>query len=401
MPRIVLKDLETDKVQTVSESDATIGRDPACGFVIEGPKSRVVSGRHARIFFLDDSWWVEDCSRNGTVLDNERLQAGQRHAVHTGQIIGLGESGPRLRVTVLEARKVAETVMELPDADQALGTEPKGVTAPRKAAGMYTPPAPPPVVEPAYPDNTAAIRRSEAMRAGVRFEEETEPMSPAPDWMVQIVLRAANSNQLFEATAMTVKVGRSPECNIQIPAELGASVSRVHAEIGIQDGGVVIRDAGSRNGTFVNGKRLDSPHQAAKRDLIMLGSGGPSLTIEDLHIVKGDPAVPVADGVQTPMHGVESTPAQPGAVKDPNKPLAEPRTEPAPAEDVESPAIAKGLEDASEGRARRIRVIVWASIAVVLALELIPLIVIRDNLTLNVIMLLAPSDAILNWQAGA
>ena len=43
---------------------------------------------------------------------------------------------------------------------------------------------------------------------------------------------------------------------------------------------------------------------------------------------------------------------------------------------------------------------VWASVVVVLALELIPLVVIRDNLTLNVIMLLAPSDAILNWQAG-
>jgi hypothetical protein len=43
---------------------------------------------------------------------------------------------------------------------------------------------------------------------------------------------------------------------------------------------------------------------------------------------------------------------------------------------------------------------VWASVAIVLALELVPLIVIRDNLTLNVIMLLAPSDAILNWQAG-
>jgi hypothetical protein len=46
------------------------------------------------------------------------------------------------------------------------------------------------------------------------------------------------------------------------------------------------------------------------------------------------------------------------------------------------------------------RLPVWVSIAIVLALELVPLIVIRDNLTLNVIMLLAPSDAILNWQAG-
>ncbi|MCL6698549.1 DUF2585 family protein [Sphingomonas sp. NSE70-1] len=46
------------------------------------------------------------------------------------------------------------------------------------------------------------------------------------------------------------------------------------------------------------------------------------------------------------------------------------------------------------------KVPVWTSIAIVLALELIPLIAIRDNLALNVIMLLAPSDAILNWQSG-
>ena len=44
---------------------------------------------------------------------------------------------------------------------------------------------------------------------------------------------------------------------------------------------------------------------------------------------------------------------------------------------------------------------VWASVAIALVLELVPLIVIRDNLTLNVLMLLAPSDAIKAWQAGA
>lgn len=47
------------------------------------------------------------------------------------------------------------------------------------------------------------------------------------------------------------------------------------------------------------------------------------------------------------------------------------------------------------------RLPVWASVAVVLVLELVPLAIIRDNLTLNIIMLVAPSDAILNWQAGA
>ena len=42
----------------------------------------------------------------------------------------------------------------------------------------------------------------------------------------------------------------------------------------------------------------------------------------------------------------------------------------------------------------------WASIIFLLVLEIVPLFVIRDNLTLNVWMLLAPSDAIRAWQAA-
>lgn len=46
------------------------------------------------------------------------------------------------------------------------------------------------------------------------------------------------------------------------------------------------------------------------------------------------------------------------------------------------------------------RLPLWASLVIVVVLEVVPLIVIRDNLTLNVWMLLAPSDAIRVWQAG-
>jgi hypothetical protein len=46
------------------------------------------------------------------------------------------------------------------------------------------------------------------------------------------------------------------------------------------------------------------------------------------------------------------------------------------------------------------RLPVWASVAVVLVLELVPLIIIRDNLTLNVWMLLAPNEAVKAWQSG-
>jgi len=42
----------------------------------------------------------------------------------------------------------------------------------------------------------------------------------------------------------------------------------------------------------------------------------------------------------------------------------------------------------------------WAAIVLLVAIELVPLFAIRDNLTLNIWMLLAPSSAVQAWQAG-
>lgn len=49
--------------------------------------------------------------------------------------------------------------------------------------------------------------------------------------------------------------------------------------------------------------------------------------------------------------------------------------------------------------ARRLRV--WATIALVVTLEVFVVVMIRDNLTLNIVMLLYPLDAIRQWQAGS
>jgi len=45
------------------------------------------------------------------------------------------------------------------------------------------------------------------------------------------------------------------------------------------------------------------------------------------------------------------------------------------------------------------RLPLWGAVIAVLVLELVPLFVIRDNLTLNVLMLLHPSESIRAWQA--
>jgi hypothetical protein len=42
---------------------------------------------------------------------------------------------------------------------------------------------------------------------------------------------------------------------------------------------------------------------------------------------------------------------------------------------------------------------VWAGVALLLALEVIPLFTIRDNLTLNVWQLIAPNKALQAWQS--
>ncbi len=78
-------------------------------------------------------------------------------------------------------------------------------------------------------------------------------------------------------------LGRSPLCQIVIQR---STISRLHAKIEREGPRYLLIDAGSANGTFVNGQRLHEPHLLSDRDLIGLGSATALL-----HFLDPDPTV--------------------------------------------------------------------------------------------------------------
>lgn len=71
--------------------------------------------------------------------------------------------------------------------------------------------------------------------------------------MVMAFLRYAPSGrevQFFPLEKEVVTVGRSRECDIQVE---DLNVSRRHFQVRRLEGGFVLEDLGSKNGTFVNG----------------------------------------------------------------------------------------------------------------------------------------------------
>src|SRR3954454_6557188 len=65
-------------------------------------------------------------------------------------------------------------------------------------------------------------------------------------------------------------VGRAPECSISLPWD--GEVSRVHAQFErIDVAWTVVDDGLSRNGSFVNGRRLHGRHRLRDTDLLRFG----------------------------------------------------------------------------------------------------------------------------------
>jgi pSer/pThr/pTyr-binding forkhead associated (FHA) protein/S1-C subfamily serine protease len=228
VPYLKLVESVARRVIEARQSPVRLGRDTGCAVVFGGDTAKVVSARHAELRSDGGSWVVADLgSRNGTYLNGHRL-TGASGPLKVGDVVRLGESGPEVEiVAVAEAGALDSTLAEHP----------------------VVPVPPKPAVVRAY----------------------------------GVTLLAMATGKRYEARGTRIRLGRGRECEVQ-PAEAGDTiVSRVHAELTVgATGGLVVRDAESINGTFLNRERITRPMPVKLGDKIMLGQGGPVLLVEGL-----------------------------------------------------------------------------------------------------------------------
>lgn len=80
----------------------------------------------------------------------------------------------------------------------------------------------------------------------------------------------ALGRRVFHIGKPVVSVGRRSGSDLQL---MGSDVERDHAEIATENGAFILRDRGSRYGTYVNGEGI-TEHTLQHGDLVRLGRSG-------------------------------------------------------------------------------------------------------------------------------
>lgn len=96
-------------------------------------------------------------------------------------------------------------------------------------------------------------------------------------WLV--VDEGATVGASMQMGTTPVLIGRDPEAQFRMDPNLDRLVSARHARLDREGNGWVLTDLGSRNGTFVNGERVEGARRLSPEDRIQLGRGGPTLRL--------------------------------------------------------------------------------------------------------------------------
>ena len=109
-----------------------------------------------------------------------------------------------------------------------------------------------------------------------------------------VLLKMGGNNKAFSLPSTVTIVGRRQDCDLCVPLMV---ISRRHCALNMDDGNLSIRDLGSSNGTFVNGKRIDEADLVAG-DKVSLGPLNFVVQIDGVpaEIVGDEPLAGLDDG---------------------------------------------------------------------------------------------------------
>ncbi|TVP77166.1 MAG: FHA domain-containing protein [Gemmatimonadales bacterium] len=100
--------------------------------------------------------------------------------------------------------------------------------------------------------------------------------TPAPEARLEVLEGGRAGSRFHLVGGRSYTVGRSPRVSIPLDAEVDLDVSREHAALEPMEGGWVVRDLESRNGTWLNGRRIRDAETLADGDLLRFGAEGPT-----------------------------------------------------------------------------------------------------------------------------
>ena len=98
-------------------------------------------------------------------------------------------------------------------------------------------------------------------------------------------ISGARAGQTDVFSQAHLSIGRHPQSELRFDADQDLDVSSRHASVTLVGEFYILRDLGSTNGTFVNGKKLTGDHMLATRDVIRFGPSGPQVEFTAI----GDP----------------------------------------------------------------------------------------------------------------
>jgi S1-C subfamily serine protease len=156
--------------------------------------------------------------------------------------------------------------------------------------------------------------------------------------------------------------GRHPLSDLRFEPEQDLDVSTKHAAVLRTGERYVLRDLGSRNGTFVNNRKVESDYELADGDVVRFGLHGPEVEFHVAH----EGAEQVIEAVKVPT--VAPAPARPAAR--PPAPGRPPAKQPASAPRASVTSVLRAQVSAQRARYRALLialgVVVAGAVAVVL-----------------------------------